>query len=116
MSIMMNWPLVAVECCNCHTLFAMTQEMHNRRHRDHKLFYCPQGHSQHFTGKTDDERSIARLQKELATANSNHSYWKRKAESAISCGETKKRKLANARGQITKLRKKYEPEDVSEEQ
>lgn len=42
-----------VECCNCHVQFCMTQE-HNRSLITNKeTFYCPNGHPQSYTGKSD---------------------------------------------------------------
>jgi hypothetical protein len=43
-------------CCQCGMPFAMTKDFHERRREDHKLFYCPRGHSQHFTGKTAEQK------------------------------------------------------------
>lgn len=48
--------LVIEECCNCHTRFAMSQDLYTCRREDHKVFYCPQGHGQHYTGESDLER------------------------------------------------------------
>lgn len=48
-------------CCNCGILFAMPADMQRRRRDDHKWFYCPAGHEQHYTGATEAQR----LQREL---------------------------------------------------
>lgn len=51
------------DCCACGVEFALTEQYYNERVKDHKLFYCPNGHSQHYTGKSDRER-IAQLEAE----------------------------------------------------
>lgn len=48
--------LITEECCCCGVLFAMPVEL-KRQCRDQpgpggKSFYCPNGHSQHYTGKS----------------------------------------------------------------
>lgn len=41
------------ECCACGVLFGMTKELHDQRYRDKSSFYCPNGHSQSYMGKSD---------------------------------------------------------------
>jgi len=52
------------ECCNCGVLFAMTKSFKNRKRNDHKSFYCPEGHGQHYTGKSDLEKLQEVLRRE----------------------------------------------------
>lgn len=56
------------ECINCGVLFAMTAELDRRRHADHELFYCPNGHGAHYTAKTAEEK----LRDELAEVRRNY--------------------------------------------
>ena len=49
-------------CCNCGMAFAMEVDFQKRRRADHKLFYCPAGHAQHYTGASAEQK----LQRELA--------------------------------------------------
>ena len=44
-----------VECCECHTQFAMTVETKQQFQNDHEWFYCPFGHKQYYTGKSEKE-------------------------------------------------------------
>jgi hypothetical protein len=48
--------LVIEACCNCGVAFGMTREFSDRRKRDHRDFYCPSGHGQHYTAESDAER------------------------------------------------------------
>lgn len=43
-------------CCNCGMSFAMTTDFMRRRRDDRKMFYCPAGHPQHYTGKTEAQK------------------------------------------------------------
>lgn len=52
---------VTIICCNCSMPFALNADFHERRRNDHEWWYCPAGHSQHFTGKTE----VQKLREEL---------------------------------------------------
>lgn len=43
-------------CCNCRMPFAMTADLQRARRDDHKTFYCPQGHPQHYTGPSEADK------------------------------------------------------------
>lgn len=40
--------LVTIVCCECSVPFGMLKEVHAQRNRDHKMFWCPNGHEQYF--------------------------------------------------------------------
>jgi len=42
-------------CFTCGCLFGMTVDFKNNRNRNKDTFYCPAGHAQHYTGKSDKE-------------------------------------------------------------
>lgn len=55
------------ECCSCGIKFGMPTEWREKKRRNKTLFYCPNGHSQHYTGETQEdklrrERDIAKQQ------------------------------------------------------
>ena len=56
--------LVIEECCECHTRFAMSHALKTQRLEDKKNFYCPNGHGQHYTGKSEEERLTEQLARE----------------------------------------------------
>jgi hypothetical protein len=57
----------------------MERHLYETRQQDHGTFYCPNGHGQHFTGKTDDERRIAALERQLKQAQENAaSAWRQR--------------------------------------
>lgn len=64
-----NLQLVSETCCNCHVVFAMTDDLVARRRDDHGTFYCPNGHPQHYTGKSTAERLREQLDDAYGYAN-----------------------------------------------
>lgn len=60
--------LVIEECCACGITFAMPADMQRRRREDHGSFFCPAGHAQHYTGKSEEQKAkdrAARLEQQL---------------------------------------------------
>lgn len=47
---------VTEECCSCGMPFAMTADFRRRRLNDRKDWYCPRGHAQHYTGKSEAQK------------------------------------------------------------
>jgi hypothetical protein len=55
------------DCCHegCYATICLSPKNYHRLKRTGEWFYCPAGHQQHFTGKTDDQKEIDRLQTSL---------------------------------------------------
>jgi hypothetical protein len=61
--------LIVQDCCNCGMTFAVPADYDKRRRNDHKSFYCPAGHPQSYTGKTEEQKQrerAERLERQLA--------------------------------------------------
>lgn len=56
-----------VQCCNCGLWFALESAFMRGRKRDQRSFFCPNGHSQFFTGKTPEQEK-RELQAQLDAA------------------------------------------------
>jgi len=95
-----------IECCNCHVLFWITKEHDLKLQENKKTFYCPSGHAQSYSGKTSAE--LLKEEKEKVARYEN--YLKKAREDA----EAERRKVNAYKGQVTKLKKKYEPEKFEE--
>jgi hypothetical protein len=56
---------VHVTCCEdrCGIEFCLPKSVYERRLEDHKLFYCPNGHSQHFAAESESEKKIRAARK-----------------------------------------------------
>lgn len=44
-----------IECCNCHVQFCVTQEHEAKLVETKETFYCPNGHPQSYTGKSNKQ-------------------------------------------------------------
>lgn len=78
-----------VTCCECGVEFGMTAQLYRNRVNDKRWFYCPNGHQQHFTGRTDAQK----LEAERAHATHLRDQL-----------EATERQLVAQRGQTTKAR------------
>jgi hypothetical protein len=47
--------VVVEACCACGIDFGMSRGLYDARRKDHGTFYCPNGHAQHYTAKSDEE-------------------------------------------------------------
>ena len=69
-------------CCSCGVEFAMTQSFFAERQSDKDSFYCPNGHSQSYTGESY-RKQIARLEAEKIALQSRIASTKAEAASEI---------------------------------
>lgn len=44
-----------IECCDCHVQFCVTQEHNRELIESKKSFFCPNGHEQSYTGKSNKQ-------------------------------------------------------------
>lgn len=67
---------VTVDCANCGADICLSTAMYARRRSDGQSFYCPNGHSNHYTPEpTDDQKRIAELEKQLAAMRRLDARW-----------------------------------------
>lgn len=69
MGVAVTIELEPLTCCECGMSFAVPGLFERERRRDHKWFYCPAGHSQHFPAEdaeTKLRRERDRLKQQLA--------------------------------------------------
>ncbi len=56
-----------IRCCNCGTVFTMSEHLEVLRRGDHDTFYCPNGHPQSWVKKpTANEKRIKFLEEDKA--------------------------------------------------
>lgn len=82
-------------CCSCGCLFAMEESFMKQRVRDRGTFYCPAGHQQHYTGKTEEQK----LREQLGAEQ-------RRAASLQGRAEAAERRESAQKGQVTRLKKR----------
>lgn len=88
------------ECCNCGVLFAITEETYKRLRKSQEWFYCPNGHSQHYVGKTE----VQKLREQLEAARETARSHAERADRAHRRAEEADRSRAAYKGQVTKLK------------
>lgn len=91
-----------VECYKCGMPFYMTGDFNTRRRDDHGWFYCPAGHGQHYTRKSEAEK----LREELASAVKLKDHFKDQAGRHRLDRERVERRLSAMKGQVTKANNK----------
>lgn len=95
-SVQFNFQMVTINCCNCGVPFGVPDYIQQRRQDDHHLFYCTNGHPQHYPQKNEveelrvklveaDEQIVkARRAKELAESTARmEAEQRRKAEKKL---------------------------------
>lgn len=87
--------LVSEECCNCGVLFAMPDDMKQRRKDDHQTFWCPNGHGQHYTAKSDAEKLQDKLDQE-----------KQRTAALLAEKDQVEASLRATKGQLTKAKRR----------
>ena len=94
--------LVCDTCCKCGIRFAMPRDWQRQRLDKHDGFFCPAGHEQYYSCKSELEKA-----KEEA---SREKMWRENAErrerAAIQSRQAAERKAAAARGVVTKIKKR----------
>jgi septal ring factor EnvC (AmiA/AmiB activator) len=77
----------------------MTKELRDRRLEDHKAWYCPNGHSQSYTGKTEAEKLRERLERvEIQRDHAREEAERQKRIAAAAKGQATKAKNRAAKG------------------
>lgn len=58
--------LFTEECCSCGVTFGLPVAFKDERVKDHRAFYCPNGHNQWYTSETEAEKNLRLLRAEEA--------------------------------------------------
>ena len=88
-------------CTQCGTVYAVLQQYINERRDDHKTFYCPNGHGQHFPQMSDEEK----LQEQLKHCQADRDFWQDGHDIAVKRQAALKRSRSSLRGVITRMKK-----------
>ena len=57
-AVMREVRLTVEACCNCGVLFGLPEEYQRQRIDDKEYWHCPNGHRQHYTGKSLAEQLV----------------------------------------------------------
>lgn len=94
--------MTSIICSECGAIFALSGHYISERKADHKGFYCPNGHRQYFSGKSEAEKlrdQVIAKQQRLDQAEAEIRWQKEQRQAT-------ERRLAAHRGVATKLRKR----------
>lgn len=94
----MNVNLIEMECPECHILFWITENHKARLVKSKETYFCPNGHTACFVGKSNKELLIEEKERHKETYN----YY----ENELANFKGLKKELRICKGQITKLKKK----------
>lgn len=58
---------ISMTCCHqgCSAIITLHRDEERRLRRSHDWFYCSNGHRQHYSGKTDEEKKIETLESKI---------------------------------------------------
>lgn len=82
-----------IDCYKCGMVFAVPRQWNKNKIDNHETFYCPNGHTQHYTGKSKAEKLRIRLEEA-----------ERQKRSLQGRLETSKRSHSATKGQLTKTK------------
>lgn len=101
-SITLSTTLTTIDCCACGITFAVPKVWEQQRRDDHAGFYCPNGHSLTFYGKTEAEK----LRERLETAEARAEVLRKEADRQRDRLAREQRSHAATKGQLTKTKKR----------
>lgn len=96
--------LVTEDCCSCYITFAIPKDLRDKLVAEKTSFYCPRGHSQSYTGKTEAQKQrerAERLERTVAAREEDLRLEQRRLSN-------ERKAHAATKGQLTKTRKRAE--------
>ena len=97
--------LEVTHCSSCHVMHALPAAFLNARRKDRMTFYCPNGHTQWYPGKTDAERA-KELEAQLEAARRTVKFLRDDQAQTRIERDAAKRSAAAYKGALTKARKR----------
>lgn len=96
--------LITEDCYSCGVTFAMPADLRARRLEDHRNFWCPNGHSQHYVGKTEAQKAEEQAER-YKVQRDNMTRQLAQADQRLA---EAKRSHAATKGQLTRAVKRSE--------
>lgn len=99
--------LEPVTCCVCGVQFAFPATLYRKKLEDKTRFFCPNGHEQHFVGKSEVEKLREQLERErrehqaaLETERQTTHSWRSSYESAENSRRATKAQLTKVKNRV----------------
>lgn len=104
MSFTLSLTMEAISCYrdDCGITWAMPKEWIRDRRNDHKSFYCPNGHQQHYVVKSDAEKA----REERDRAKREATRLQARLDQVRADRDFERRSKAAIRGHLTRLKKR----------
>lgn len=96
--------IIIETCCNCGITFGMDKAFQQERLNTGKNFYCPNGHSQHYTDSIAAKLKDA--EKKAERAHSNAKYYTELYQGEQRRHGVTERRLSATKGVVTKMKKR----------
>jgi hypothetical protein len=109
MTVVVEQKLETETCCECGVLFAVAKELRDELLRSKRWFYCPNGHEQHYTGKTEAQKLKEQLEaerRERQRAEQRVAMWQDDAREARERAEHERRRANGYKGHATRMTKR----------
>ena len=94
--------LELIHCGECGVPFGMSDAFIEERRKDHRTWYCPNGHPRHYPGKTRAEE----LAEKLETEKRNAEFWRASAKRHEATTQLVRRQRDAYKGHTTRLKKR----------
>jgi hypothetical protein len=95
-----------IGCANCGVSFAITAIFQRRLIDSHQTFYCPNGHSNIYNGKTAVERDRDAVQKKLDEERSTNEWLRGQLDVSRRAADAAKKTASAAKASVTRLKKR----------
>ena len=93
-----------VNCCRCGCGFALPDGFVRARREDHKTFFCPNGHANHFPQQTEEER----LRADLEWAERRAANAAKRADNIAEQRDAERRRSAALKGVVTRTKNRID--------
>lgn len=101
-TITVGTTMATIDCANCAMTFAVPKRFEDDRRRDHRTFWCPNGHSNYYAALSDEEK----LRQRLGDAEARLTHARDEAAWERSRRQSTERSLAATRGVLTRTKKR----------
>lgn len=98
--------LTAIACAKCGVTFGLDAEFEERHRENHASFYCPNGHSNYFPGKTAMEKRVEQAEADAKRAKADAEWNRQRRESAEREAKIQTHRARALKGAQTKLKKR----------
>lgn len=102
MSVLVEITLEPIQCANCSMVFGVPGRFQKHRRDDHKTFFCPNGHTNWYPGKSDEEE----LRDELAREKHHREQAAARVEDLRAQRDAVQRRLSATQGVVTRHKRK----------